>query len=201
MSSSIAICPSFASPHYDSLFHTCSSHMNFVMPEVENIHDVSSPTYYHPDIFTRSTAHKKAFQCHNTQGSAYIIACSSILVCRRKLWSPPANISAAQQFIKALSGRQHQCITSVCFWNIPMHKKASVTVRTYVKMKKLTPKEEKDWLDSQEWQQGLGYTIFGISGKYIRKINGSPTNLFGWPAHEIQNRISTIFPRQTDEIL
>ena len=63
---------------------------------------------------------------------------------------------------------------------------SSRVVTTTVTFKRLTHAEIDDYIESGEWAgKAGGYAIQGKAAIFIRRLNGSYTNVVGLPLHEV----------------
>jgi septum formation protein len=89
----------------------------------------------------------------------------------------------AQEFLESLSGRRHRVITAVavCRGDRLWERDVVSTVR----MKVLTPREIKGYIDSGDWRgKAGGYAIQGPAAAFIPWISGSYSGIVGLPLAE-----------------
>lgn len=118
------------------------------------------------------------------KASGDIVLCGDTTVALgRRILGKPADRNEAERFLRLLSGRRHQVITSVAVGC------AGQTVQrtnvTTVKMKRLSDEELQAYLATEDWQgKAGGYSIQGPAGAFIPWIQGSYTAVMGLPVHE-----------------
>ena len=116
-------------------------------------------------------------------GEVILAGDTSVALGRRIL--PPADTEALQrQMLSALSGRRHQCISSVCVIDATGQERVR-QVETEVIFKRLSPEELTAYIASGE---GLGkaggYAIQGRAEALIRRLSGSHSGVIGLPLYE-----------------
>ena len=116
-----------------------------------------------------------------------IVLCADTTVALgRRILGKPENRSEAESFLRTLSGRPHQVITSVTLRKNDRFWQKNVT--SQVKMKRLSDPELTRYLDSNDWQgKAGGYGIQGPAGAFIPWISGSFTGIVGLPLSETAN--------------
>ena len=88
------------------------------------------------------------------------------------------------------SGRKHNILTYVCLVKSNFIKlKKSITKITF---KRLSANEIDDYLLSKEWKdKSGGYAIQGYAEKFVKRINGSYSNVVGLPLLETCNLLKS----------
>ena len=120
------------------------------------------------------------------KNSDFVLTADTIVVRGRRILGKPKSRILAETYLELLSGCNHRVITAVC-----LAYKGSLkvrTVKTLVKMKRLSKIEINNYLDSEEWVgKAGGYAIQGKAAKFIPFISGSYTNIVGLPLTETVN--------------
>jgi len=136
-----------------------------------------------PRAYALRMAVEKARAVQRGPGEVILAGDTSVALGRRIL--PPAETEALQrQMLGALSGRRHQCISSVCVIDA-MGQERVRQVETEVIFKRLSPEELTAYIASGE---GLGkaggYAIQGRAEALIRRLSGSHSGVIGLPLYE-----------------
>jgi len=144
-----------------------------------------------PALFSLRRANLRALEAFRHHPNLIIFSADTIVGCGRRILSPVKTIDEAYQSLKLLSGRRHQVYTSLCLilpeTGVTRHR----TVKTTVTFKRLHASEIELYLESREWEDTCGYTFHGLSGRFIKRLNGSPSNLLGLPLFEAYNLLKT----------
>ncbi len=135
-------------------------------------------------------AERKAFSVASVlkeNESSLILAADTMIIFDSRAIGKAKNEEEAKKFLKDFSGKCHSVITGVALLNSRSGKLISKKEITKVEFSSMT-NSEIDWLvKTEEWKDAAGaYKIQGISGCFIRKIQGSYTNVVGLP-------ISTVY--------
>jgi len=136
-----------------------------------------------PRAYALRMAVEKARAVQRGPGEVILAGDTSVALGRRIL--PPADTEALQrQMLSALSGRRHQCISSVCVIDATGQERVR-QVETEVIFKRLSPEELTAYIASGE---GLGkaggYAIQGRAEALIRRLSGSHSGVIGLPLYE-----------------
>ena len=135
-------------------------------------------------------AKNKALKALEKYPDEFILSADTIVFCSNKIFLKPKNKEEAKDFLAFFSGRKHNVLTSVC-----LAKKNSIKVKkviTKVTFKRLSKKEIEEYLSTNEWKDKAGaYAIQGYAEKFIKRINGSYSNVVGIPLFETYNLLNS----------
>ena len=114
----------------------------------------------------------------------FILAADTVVACGRRILDKVDNADAASEHLQLLSGRRHQVYGSVAVVT-PGGTFHTRLVTTQVTFKRLNSSEIEGYLESGEWKGKAGaYAIQGIAGAFVKRINGSYSNVVGLPLYE-----------------
>jgi len=120
----------------------------------------------------------------------FILSADTIVFCSNKIFLKPKNKQQAKEFLTFFSGRKHNVLTCVC-----LAKKNLINIKkviTKISFKRLTAQEIEDYLLTDEWKDKAGaYAIQGYAEKFIKRINGSYSNVVGLPLFETYNLLNS----------
>ncbi len=158
---------------------TCSSEIN------EDIISKENPRKYCIRI-----AKNKALKALEKYPEEFILSADTIVFCSNKIFLKPKDKEEAKKFLAFFSGRKHNVLTCVC-----LAKKNLIKVKkvfTKVTFKKLNTQEIEEYLLTNEWKDKAGaYAIQGYAEKFIKRINGSYSNVVGLPLFETYNLLNS----------
>ena len=127
--------------------------------------------------------------CVKKNASDYLITADTIVAVGLRIIGKPKNIDHAHEYLQLLSGRRHRVYSAVTVSYL--EKKLTKTVCTFVQFKRLSRLELDFYLSSNEWQGKAGaYAIQGLASRFVKKINGSYSNVVGLPTLETLNLLS-----------
>ncbi len=107
-----------------------------------------------------------------------ILAADTVVACGRRVLAKPRNEKDARDFLELLSGRRHRVYGGICV--ISPDQRLQRVVETVVTFKRLSPTELDVYLATGDWQDKAGgYGIQGAAGAFVKRINGSYTNVVG----------------------
>jgi septum formation protein len=116
--------------------------------------------------------------------AAFVVAGDTIVAVGRRMLPKPAFEAEARRCLELLSGRRHRVHGGVAVI-APGGASALRHVETTVSFKRLGEDEIAGYLDCREWRgKAGGYAIQGRAGLFVRRINGSYSNIVGLPLFE-----------------
>lgn len=116
-----------------------------------------------------------------------VLAADTVVGVGRRILPKTERRDDAEACLALMSGRAHRVFTGVCVIDaegVSRHRLSE----TRLKMKRLSPVEIEDYLDSEEWRgKAGGYGIQGKAGAFINHLSGSYTGVVGLPVYETRN--------------
>ena len=143
-----------------------------------------------PKKYCVRIAKNKALKALEKYPEEFILSADTIVFCSNKIFLKPKNKEEAKEFLTFFSGRKHNVLTCVC-----LAKKNLIKVKkviTKVTFKRLNKQEIEEYLSTNEWNDKAGaYAIQGYAEKFIKRINGSYSNVVGLPLFVTYNLLKT----------
>ena len=113
-----------------------------------------------------------------------VLAADTVVACGRRILPKAEDAEAVRACLKLLSGRQHRVLTAVAV-AVPGGTLRTRTVMTSVAFRRLSEAEIEAYADSREGEgKAGGYAIQGRAELFVRRINGSYSNVVGLPLAE-----------------
>lgn len=112
-----------------------------------------------------------------------IVSADTIVVLDNKVLGKPKDINEAKETLLLLSGKTHKVITGVSI--LTKNMSFNFTQTTYVDFYEIENRELNNYLESKDSLDKAG--AYGIQGKaqiFIKGINGSYSNVVGFPVAE-----------------
>ncbi len=133
----------------------------------------------------RLAVEKATAVARNWKGEpALVLAADTVVSCGRRILPKAETNEAVRECLRLLSGRRHQVLTAVAVVR-PDGSVLSRSVMTRVSFERLTTAMIEAYVSSKE---GLGkaggYAIQGRAEIFVRRINGSYSNVVGLPLFE-----------------
>jgi septum formation protein len=120
----------------------------------------------------------------HTGTSMLVLGADTAVACGRRILPKAENAETVRDCLKLLSGRRHQVITAVAV-AAPDHEIRTRIVVTAVVFRRLSVAEIEAYADSREGEgKAGGYAIQGRAEIFVRRINGSYSNVVGLPLAE-----------------
>lgn len=117
---------------------------------------------------------------------AIIIAADTVVVLDGEIIGKAQNEEEAFKILKKLIGRTHELVTGIAIAEANNPKIITDSDTTIVHFLKLSDKEIINYIKSNEWKGRAGaYSIKDKASLFIKKINGSSSNVIGLPMHKL----------------
>ena len=115
---------------------------------------------------------------------AFVLAADTVVACGRRVLAKAAGEADARRCLELMSGRRHRVHTAVTIID-PAGRQSARLVTTSVTFKRLSETEIACYLAAGEWRgKAGGYAIQGRAAAFVRRINGSYSNVVGLPLFE-----------------
>jgi septum formation protein len=132
-----------------------------------------------PTQLAKRLAEIKARCVAEKNPGALVVGADTVVACGRRILGKAQDEEEAQKFLTLLSGRRHRVHGGISL----VDQNGLVRTRlvtTSVVFKRLSEQEISGYIESKEWQGKAGaYAIQGHAGAFVRKINGSYSNVVG----------------------
>jgi septum formation protein len=131
-------------------------------------------------------AEAKALDVGNRYPDRWVIAADTIVYVDHSILGKPKGRKAAMAMLRRLSGKEHWVLTGFCVCHLEKGKRGRKSVKTTVKVKRLTSAEMEWYIQTGEpFDKAGGYAIQGTGSFMIESIRGSYTNVVGLPLCEL----------------
>ena len=142
-----------------------------------------------PFELARRLCQLKATEIFKDHPDSCVLAADTIVAVGRRILGKAEDEDAARRTLKMLSGRSHKVVGGICLL-APGGKKVVKVVTTAVVFKRLDTSEIEAYIQSGEWHDKAGaYAIQGRAGAFVRRLNGSYSNVVGLALHETANAL------------
>ncbi len=120
----------------------------------------------------------------------WILGADTMILSGKKLYGKPKDPDEAVRFLTELQGKTHKVLTGLALYNGNIHYVSNRTAVTKVTFAKMS-KEEIDWyVSTGEWHGAAGgYRIQGLASCFIKKIDGTSSNVVGLPIFELYDML------------
>ena len=140
-----------------------------------------------PKKYAARIALEKAETVKRRHPSRFVLAADTVVTCGTRILDKPVSKIQAEKCLRRLSGRSHNVLGAfvVIGENNQYVKRLVISSVTF---KRLDEQEISNYLASEEWiGKAGGYAIQGRAAAFIKKIQGSYSNVVGLPIHEVYN--------------
>ena len=145
-----------------------------------------------PEIVSKNLAELKSVKVSVKNPDSLVIGADSVISLDSELINKPKDRHEALEILKKLNGNRHYLITSVCIskngamiWHY--------TDKSELKMKNLSEKNLKFYLDKIETKTLLAYGVYQIEANGLdlfEYIKGDKESIMGLPIQQIKNYIN-----------
>jgi septum formation protein len=126
---------------------------------------------------------------HEAGPDEAVIAADTTVSVSGQILNKPIDKADFLRMMSVLSGQTHQVYTGLCV--IQASSVRTAVVCTDVAMRPLTQSEcECYWLSGEPQDKAGGYGIQGLAARFVRRIEGSYTNVVGLPLVELEALLS-----------
>ena len=133
------------------------------------------------DFIATKLAEAKALFISRENIKSYIIGADQICTCKGKIFSKPKNKKKAIEQLSELNGKTHKLISafSICYDNQVVY---SYVEEVKLKMRKLSKKSIKDYVEIDLPMSSCGSYRFEANGKYLfSDVVGNTSTILGLP--------------------
>lgn len=170
--------------------------INFQIKSVD-LAEISHET--DPEEVAMDIAHQKGkavFDSYGAEENVFVISSDTIVVLENKIYGKPKDREDAKKILSELSDRTHFVITGVTF----LFRNDEGKVRehrfydqTDVTFNEITPDLMENYLNTNDSLDKAGaYGIQGPSLTFISKVNGSYSNVVGFPLDKVVSELAIV---------
>ena len=169
------------SPPPVELLKEIHAQFKVVPSSIEEVLDIG----FRPEENARNIARAKAESIAPNFPDCWVIGADTLISMDDEIFQKPEDEKDAERILKRLSGREHMVVTGICV--VGPNKTLDKPVISKVKIKSLTEKEIKDYIETGEPMDKAGaYAIQGKGSFMVRSFSGSKTNIIGLPLDELR---------------
>ncbi|MDQ6764739.1 MAG: Maf family protein [Verrucomicrobiota bacterium] len=134
---------------------------------------------------TAGNAARKAREIARVHPDAVVVGADTLVSVDQEIIGKPADLCAAFETLRRLSGREHQVCTGVFICSIALRRQISFCAVSDVRFKKLTDDEIRAHMTRiNPLDKAGGYAAQEHGSEIIERIRGSFTNVVGLPMSE-----------------
>ena len=142
-----------------------------------------------PKNYAVRLALEKAETVRRRHSRCFVLAADTVVTCGTRIIDKPASKNQAEKCLRRLSGRSHKVLGAFVVIGADNQYVKRLVISS-VTFKRLDEKEISNYLASGEWiGKAGGYAIQGRGAAFIKKIQGSYSNVVGLPIHEVYNAL------------
>jgi septum formation protein len=152
----------------------------------ENFLENESPETYVLRV-SREKAESVSGGVEAPKGDCWVLAGDTVVVLEGTILGKPEDADDARRMLECLQDRRHEVITGICLLNRKAQVCCLETVCTQVWMRRIEAEEIESYIQTGEpFDKAGGYAIQGQGGRFVRRFEGSYTNVVGLPTERLQ---------------
>jgi len=129
-----------------------------------------------------------------------VLAADTICELNGRILGKAGDAESARRMLAELSGTRHKVITAVAIC-IPGGDRLIASDVTEIEMKKMTPQEIDQYVAGGEWEGKAGaYAIQETADRYVKRIQGSFSNVVGLPMELLAVMLDTVKRRSESRL-
>lgn len=179
-----------SSPRRQEILKLLNIPYQVIIPEIEETYPENTPPEQIPEYLATKKVDAVARTYTAGHEIPWILGADTMILLDGTLYGKPTDVQDAERIIQELQGKTHQVITGLALFNGNIMYVASRTAVTYVTFAEMT-KEEIDWyISTGDWHGAAGgYRIQGAASCFIKKIEGTNSNVVGLPIFELYDML------------
>lgn len=148
--------------------------------------DESSVPTGTPEDHVRLLAEAKAKEISESYPESWVIGADTLVLIDGNILGKPDSAAQARQMLETLSGKTHRVLTGFCVCRKSDGRTFLETVESKVLFKTLSD-GEIDWYirTGEPFDKAGGYAVQGLGSFFVKRIEGSYTNVVGLPICEV----------------
>lgn len=120
----------------------------------------------------------------------WILGADTIVSLNGKIYGKPDDQTKATEYLKEFQGKTHQVYTGIALYNGKLHYLSNRTAVTSVTFAPMSDKEIEWYVNTGDWHGAAGgYRIQGLASCFIKKIEGTNSNVVGLPIFELYDML------------
>lgn len=143
-----------------------------------------------PHQLAERLAVQKTLKIAEKHPNALILGADTVAAVGRRVLDKTDDKQTMMDYLDLLSGRRHKILGGICLYKDGKH--ISRLVTTSVHFKRLSD-EEKEYMVNHpdEWQgKAGGYGMQGFADSFVKKINGSYSNIIGLSLYDTKQMLN-----------
>lgn len=154
--------------------------------DIEEVSNLETPEEQACDI---SEQKGRAVFKKISEENVLIISSDTMVILEREIYGKPENRDNAREMLKKLSGKTHDVVTAVSFID-SSGEAFSFFDKTQVSFNEIDPVILEEYLDTEDSLDKAGaYGIQGPSLTFISRIEGSYSNVVGFPLEKVIQKL------------
>lgn len=179
-----------SSPRRQEILRLLNIPYQVIVPQLEETFPENVPQEQVPEYLASRKVDAVARTYPSGHEIPWILGADTLVLLDGKLYGKPADDKEAVRFMQDFQGRTHQVITGLAIFNGELMYASSRTSVTNVTFAPMTEAEIEWYVETGDWHGVAGgYRIQGLASCFIRKIEGTNSNVVGLPIFELYDML------------
>jgi len=175
-----------SSPRRQEILKMLHIPFRVIIPNIDETVIAAIETEQVPELLAREKVTEVIHSLPAKQEIAWILGADTIVFCNNKVYGKPQSQEEAFEFLKTFQNNTHSTITALALYNGKTKDIVTKVCRTEVTFAPMTDDEIQWYVDTGEWHGAAGgYRIQSLASCFIKKIEGSYSNVIGLPIFEL----------------
>ncbi|MCQ2574456.1 MAG: Maf family protein [Treponema sp.] len=175
-----------SSPRRQEILRMLNIPFQVIMPNIDETLTSALENEDIPELLAREKISAVIHSLPAGQEIPWVLGADTIILFENQIYGKPESNEQACEFLRKLSGKTHEVITSLVLYNGRTHSYSSRKNKTKVTFAELSDEEIQWYADTGEWHGAAGgYRIQSLASCFIKNIEGSYSGVIGLPIFEL----------------
>ena len=175
-----------SSPRRQEILKMLKIPFRVIIPNIDETVLSAIETEQVPELIARQKITEVIHSLPPKQEIPWVLGADTIVTHNGKVYGKPQSAEQAVEFLKLFQGNTHTTITALALYNGRTKNITTRICKTQVSFNPMSDEEIQWYVDTGEWHGAAGgYRIQSLASVFIKKIEGSYSNVIGLPIYEL----------------
>lgn len=175
-----------SSPRRQEILKMLKIPFRVIIPNIDETVLSAIETEQVPELLARQKITEVIHSLPPKQEIPWVLGADTIVTQNGKIFGKPQSVEEAVEFLKLFQGNTHTTITALALYNGRTKNITTRICKTQVTFNPMSDEEIQWYVDTGEWHGAAGgYRIQSLASIFIKKIEGSYSNVIGLPIFEL----------------
>ena len=175
-----------SSPRRQEILKMLKIPFRVIIPNIDETVLSAIDTEQVPELLARQKITEVIHALPPKQEIPWVLGADTIVTQNGKIFGKPQSVEQAIEFLKLFQDNTHTTITALALYNGRTKNITTRICKTKVTFNAMSDEEIQWYVDTGEWHGAAGgYRIQSLASIFIKKIEGSYSNVIGLPIFEL----------------